>query len=338
MPTPFLASEIRLVNGSTGDPLLFVDYPGRDDALMFDSGENGALDPGRLGDLGAVFVTHHHIDHFVGLDRVVRANLDRDKTLRIFGPEGTIRKVHSRVTSYEHPFFPFQKLVIEVHELLDGRRLVARMECARRFPEPEVSASAWDGKVALEEPGLAVEAARVDHTVPCLAYAVVERAGPQPDPGRLATGPLRPGPWVGQALGLLRANAPDDTPLAVGGGQFPLGWLREQYFRETKETRLTYVTDTAWSAASRPALLRLARKARRLYCDAFYSQEHAKQAEKYRHMTARQAAEFAQEAEVGELVLIHFSARYEGRYEPLIAEARAVFPNTTAVLDCPSST
>jgi hypothetical protein len=33
------SSEIRLVNGSAGDPVLFIDYPGLDDA-----GENAGFD------------------------------------------------------------------------------------------------------------------------------------------------------------------------------------------------------------------------------------------------------------------------------------------------------
>src|SRR5215470_12374185 len=32
-------SEAFLVNGSTGDPVLYVDYPGRNNALLFDAGE-----------------------------------------------------------------------------------------------------------------------------------------------------------------------------------------------------------------------------------------------------------------------------------------------------------
>src|SRR4051812_46123058 len=109
MPAARTFSEIRLVNGSTGDPALYIDYPGKDNALLFDSGENGNLDPPRLADLEAVFITHHHIDHFVGFDRIVRANLDQDKTLHVFGPEETIPRVYQRITSYAHPFFPFQK-------------------------------------------------------------------------------------------------------------------------------------------------------------------------------------------------------------------------------------
>ena len=270
-------SEIRLVNGSTGDPALFIDHPGRNDALLFDAGDNAAIDMARLGDLGIVFITHHHIDHFMGLDRIVRANLDKEKTLRIYGPEATIRRIYARITSYDHPFFPFQKLVIEVHELLDGRRRSARLDCARHFPEPEVEEVAWDGPVVLATDDLTIEATPVDHTVPCLAFALVEATG----------------------------------------------------------ARIAYVTDTAWSERARPGLLRLARGANRLYCDAYYARAQHAQAEKHRHMTATQAGEFAREAGVDELVLIHLAPRYAGHYEAIVDEARAVFEGTTAEL--PSS-
>ena len=65
-------AELSLVNGSTGDPVLLADYPDRDDALLFDAGDNSVLSLDRLSDLRAVFVTHHHVDHFIGLDRIAQ--------------------------------------------------------------------------------------------------------------------------------------------------------------------------------------------------------------------------------------------------------------------------
>jgi ribonuclease Z len=324
------SSEIRLVNGSTGDPCLFIDYPGRDDALLFDSGENGSLDVSRLSDLGAVFITHHHVDHFIGLDRIVRANLDRDKTLQIYGPRGTIRKVYDRVKSYEYPFFPFQRLVMEVKEIEPGSIRSAKLECSKHFPEPEESDSPWESSTIFQGNGLRVEAAFADHTVPCLAFALVEEPGYHPTPEKLASGALRPGPWVGQVLERLRAGVPLDSPMTISGGQFTLGALAESYFEQTLGVRVAYVTDTAWSNAVRPGLLRLAHRAWRLYCDSFYSRKELKQAEKHRHMTSTQAAEFAIQAGVESLVLIHFAARYAGRYPTLLEEARAIFPESTA--------
>ena len=71
MPAARCFSTLRLVNGSTGDPVLYVDSPGKDNALLFDAGDNAALSMQELGDLDAVFITHHHVDHFIGLDRIV---------------------------------------------------------------------------------------------------------------------------------------------------------------------------------------------------------------------------------------------------------------------------
>ncbi len=323
-------SEIRLVNGSTGDPALFIDYPGRDNAYLFDAGDNSSLDMERLGDLGTVFITHHHVDHFMGLDRIVRANLDRDKTLAIYGPEGTIRKVYDRVKSYEYPYFPFQKIVLEVHELLPSIRRTARLECSLKFPEPEVVESSWDNRVVCDAGGFTIEAAFADHTVPCLAFALVEHAGIHPNPQALANSPLRPGLWVEHVLDQLRQDADPATLLTIGDGSFRLDALRKRYFIESPGSRIAYVTDTAWNERSQPGLLSLAHRANRLYCDCFYADAQATQAEKYLHMTASQTAEFARRAEVDELVLIHFATRYRGHYHELVDEVRATFPRVTA--------
>jgi ribonuclease Z len=337
MPPVRTFSELRLVNGSAGDPVLFIDYPGKDDAFLFDAGEIDRLDKQRLADLQAVFITHHHIDHFVGFDRIIRANLDRDKTLHVFGPEGTIPKVHDRIKSYEFQYFPFQKIVLQVEELLPGKRRSALLECSRHFPTPEIVESAWRGPVIYENDDLWVEAAPTDHTVPGLAYALVERVGHHPDPAKLQSGRLRVGPWVGQALALLRAGAKADTVLEIDGGKFLLGALGEQYFTTSRGSRVAYVTDTFWSEKVQPGLLKLANRAYRLYCDSYYAHAQLNRAETYRHMTARNAAEFARLAKVEQLILMHFAPRYAGRYEALVEEAQAIFPRASADLRFPGS-
>lgn len=323
-------STVRLVNGSTGDPVLYLDYPGSNNALLFDGGDNAALSLAELGDLEAVFVTHHHIDHFVGLDRVLRANMDKDKTLHLFGPVHTIRRVSDRIRAYEHQFFPFQKLALAVHELGEGTRRTAVLECAKRFAEPEVTEQAWAGRVCYSTDDLEVEAVAVDHTAPCLAYAMAERSGFHPDPEKIAAGLLRSGGWVQEALRLLRADAAGGTRLEIQGGSFTLEALAKQYFVESPGARIAYVTDTQWTDETRPKLVKLARGAWRLYCDSYYARKEAKNAGTHRHMMAHQAGELAKLARVEQLVLIHFAPRYAGRYPMLVDEAAEVFPRVTA--------
>ncbi len=52
----------------------------------------------------------------------------------------------------------------------------------------------------------------------------------------------------------------------------------------------------------------------------------------YGHSTAKQAAELAKRAKVGSLYLYHISSRYDDP-QPLLDEARAVFPSTYVAED-----
>ncbi|MCE9567217.1 MAG: hypothetical protein K8U57_34885 [Planctomycetes bacterium] len=323
-------STVQLVNGSTGDPVLYLDYPGGDNALLFDGGENCGLTAAQLGDLEAAFITHHHVDHFIGLDRIIRANMDRDKILHLFGPVNTIRKVYDRITAYEYPFFPFQKIVVKITELLPGKMRTATLECTKKFPEPVVVETAWTGPVCYENADLRVEAVHADHTVPCLSFALAEKSGYHPDPSKLATGILKTGIWVQEALRLLRAGADMQTKIELNGGNFTLETLAANYFTESQGARVAYITDTFFSDAVQPELLKLAKGAWRLYCDSFYARAQAKQAAQYKHMIAPQAGELAKLAKVEQLVLIHFATRYAGKYQMLIDEAAAVFPKVSA--------
>ena len=64
-----------------------------------------------------------------------------------------------------------------------------------------------------------------------------------------------------------------------------------------------------------------------LFHEATFAESEIAKANKTAHSTARQAAEIAQLAEVKKLVIGHFSSRYTN-LEPLLEEAKVVFPNT----------
>ena len=63
-----------------------------------------------------------------------------------------------------------------------------------------------------------------------------------------------------------------------------------------------------------------------LYHESTYGEDNIQRAEKYFHSTARQAALVARDAGVGQLLLGHYSSRYEDE-QVLLDEARKVFPN-----------
>lgn len=80
------------------------------------------------------------------------------------------------------------------------------------------------------------------------------------------------------------------------------------------------------------AAVDIARNASLLLCESTYLEEHRELARMHNHMTAKQAALIAKEAGVNQLILTHFSARYQNT-KMFENEARLIFPNTYAADD-----
>lgn len=76
----------------------------------------------------------------------------------------------------------------------------------------------------------------------------------------------------------------------------------------------------------------IARDAKILLCESTYLDEQRDLAYKHFHLTAKEAALIAKEANVKKLILTHFSARYQFLKEFEI-EAKAIFPNTYVAKD-----
>ena len=91
---------------------------------------------------------------------------------------------------------------------------------------------------------------------------------------------------------------------------------------------LAVVIDTRYCKAA----VDLARGAKVLICESTFLDEERELANKYHHLTAKQAATLAKEAGVEQLILTHFSARYQ---DPAVfaEEACPIFPNTLVAED-----
>ena len=81
-----------------------------------------------------------------------------------------------------------------------------------------------------------------------------------------------------------------------------------------------YCSDTRYL----PALTEQVRRVDLLYHEATFMDDNAERATQVYHSTAREAASIAQQAEVGRLVIGHFSSRYK-QVDGFLAEAREVF-------------
>ncbi len=83
-----------------------------------------------------------------------------------------------------------------------------------------------------------------------------------------------------------------------------------------------YVTDTRYKADIVPLITAVDL----LYHEATFTEEHKERAKKTFHCTAKQAGNIAKQANVGKLLLGHYSVRYKS-LDPLLDEAKTEFEN-----------
>src|SRR5215475_1034663 len=89
-----------LVNGRSGDPAVYIETLFERRAILFDLGDIAPLSPRKVHRLDRVFVSHAHLDHFIGFDRLLRILVGREKTVALYGPSGFIDHVHHKLQAY----------------------------------------------------------------------------------------------------------------------------------------------------------------------------------------------------------------------------------------------
>ena len=323
-----------LVNGRSGDPALYVETLFEKGAIMFDLGDIANLSPRKVMRLEHVFVSHAHIDHFFGFDRLLRFLVGRDKTVRLYGPENFIAHVHHKLSAYRWNLVDrfaddLVFVVAEVDSYLTVRTAQLRLKTGFAV-EPLGAGLACDGFL-LAEANFHVSTAVLAHHTPCLAFAVQETAHVNVWKNRLSELGLPVGPWLRALKRALIEKRPDDYPIEVGAGSkasnprtAPLGALRATA-TVTPGQKIGYVTDVADTPANREAIVRLVLGADLLFIEAPFAAADAALAADRAHLTTFAAGSIARQAAVRRVEPFHFSPRYDGEEARLISEVLAAF-------------
>ena len=238
--------------------------------------------------ISAVFISHVHGDHCFGLIGMVST----------FGMLGRTAPLHIYAPT---GFSNIMKMQIDF--------FCKDLEYEVVFHDVDTNAN----NIIYEDRSLTVETVPLSHRVPCCGFIFREK----------------------QTLPHILRDMTDYYKVPVS--QFNnikngVDWVDEEgnvipYTRLTTPSELArsyaYCSDTKYL----PMLHECLKDVCVLYHESTYSKEDEDMAKMYFHSTAAQAAQVASDANVGKLVLGHYSARYEDENR-LLEEAKNIFPNT----------
>ncbi len=279
--------------------------PQRAELWLFDCGEGTQhqflRSELRVSQLRRIFITHMHGDHVFGLPGLL-ASLGLAGTcsgIDLYGPD---------------PLRDYLEGVMRTSSTRIGYPLRTH-----RVREPAAS-----GRVLLDDDDLTVRCAPLTHRVPAYAYRVDQK----PRPGRFDVERARA---LGIPPGPIYAELKSGHSVTLDDGRVIRG---EALCGPPRPGRsVVYCTDTVFSEAA----VELARGADLLIHESTFSHGEAELAIARQHSTSTMAAQTALEAGVKRLALTHLSPRYVAGNpmtpDDLVAEARAIFPETIVAKD-----
>ncbi|MFH0869233.1 MAG: ribonuclease Z, partial [archaeon] len=239
------------------------------ESFLFDCGENiqrqiriAGISPMKIS---KIFITHWHGDHVIGLVGLVQSmDLNSRKTpLDIYGPDGSaqnfhlIRKAFNINTGFK----------IEVHDVKSNK--------------------------AFETDDYEVLAQKAKHTIPCLAFAFVEKERVRVNKDKIEKLDIK-GPIVGEL-----ARGKDIT---VDGKTIK---AKDFTFVQPGK-KLTYIIDAVYDEK----LVEFAKDSDILVCEGTFAKDMQLDAKRKGHMTAQQAGKIAAKSKSKQLIITHFSQRY----------------------------
>lgn len=277
-----------------------VRLPQRAEVWLFDCGEGTQhqflRSELKVSQLTRIFVTHMHGDHIFGLMGLLASCglAGNPERIDIYGPPELEDYLKAcRRYSQTHLAYP-----VKVHRVHPG--------------------------VVFEDDEYVVSCQLLKHRVPAFGYRITEkdRPGHFNVEQAIALG-IPPGPIYGQLKRGETVTLPNGK--RVNGADL---CGPDQIGR-----KLVYCTDTIYCDAA----VELAMHADVLIHEATFAHQDAELAYQRLHSTSTMAAQVALGAQVKQLVMTHFSPRYAPgnaiELKDLLAEARAIFPNTVMAHD-----
>jgi ribonuclease Z len=253
---PFRNLEPAFFSGLLDDPVLLLNIRPLGRSLLIDCGQIHHLAKRVLKSIDALFVTHAHMDHFMGIDTMVRHNHVSPRLVELYGPPGMAEKMSAKFSGYDWNLTEPYWCSFRVHEIYPDRIATSLFPGPEGFPRRFEGERPRQDKVIYRNDYLDVEADLCDHKIPVLIFRITERPTFLVDEGKIERAGLFKGDWLRllkkrfyrgeltkEPLMVLRRRGEEVTEELMEDA----GGLYESIRKEQQTASIGYVTDISFT-------------------------------------------------------------------------------------------
>ena len=326
---PFRYLEPTFCAGLLDDPLLYLNVRPLGRAILFDCGQLHHLAKRVLKSLDAVFVTHAHMDHFMGFDTLVRHIHVSPRTVELFGPPGIARKVAAKLAGYDWNLTEPTWCSFLVHEVHPEEIRSFIFPGAEGFPCRSAGGRPRNGREIWRNGFLTVEADLCDHKIPALVFRITERPTFWIDEGKVAAAGLRKGDWLREMKRRFYRGELDGAPLTVLRQReerveeeevHDVSGLFEGIRRVQKPASIGYLTDIGMGEENLSRVRALLDGVTLLICECSFLAEDMAKARTSHHLCTTDVNGLVEELRPAFLLPMHLSKSYNRKCPQLYQE------------------
>jgi ribonuclease Z len=325
---PFRWLEPTFFAGLLDDPVLLLRVRPLGRALLIDCGQIHHLAKRVLRSLDTVFISHAHMDHFMGVDTLTRNIHVAPRIIDLYGPPGIAGRMTNKLAAYDWNLAEPHWCSFRVHEIFPDRIRNFLLSGPEGYVCRRQEENLRRDRIVFANRYLQVEAELCDHRLPVLALRITEKPGFAIDEKKIEEEGLVRGEWLKElkkmfyrgTLAGRSVGVPMRRESVVEEVVMDAASLYEKIRMDRQAAAVGYLTDIGYTAENIQKVISLMEGVALLVIECSFLLADKEKARVSSHLCTSDVNELIREIRPAYVLPMHLSKSYVGRSQTVYEE------------------